>query len=100
MTRDEAITKLYMALMRVPLGTQVNSVNWCGSVVDGLADLGVLKLEAAEDKDRMLAANFLLGKFITSAVQENRWYVKIDQAGAYEIIDILTKSGFKITRDE
>ena len=86
MTRDEAITKLYMALMRVPLGTQVNSANWCGGVVDGLVDLGVLELEATEDKDRMSAAKYL--------------DVVLGDQRAYAVIDILTKNGFKITRVE
>ncbi len=92
--------KFYMALIQIPPGSQVNSSNWCGGVVDGLVDLGVLKLETAEDKDRMLAADCLSGKFTTGEAQGNKWSVRIDQAGAYEMLDILTKNGFKITRVE
>ncbi len=46
MTRDEAIKKFYMALFRNPPGVQVGSLNWCGGVVDGLVDLGVLKVDS------------------------------------------------------
>lgn len=46
MTRDEARNKFYMALMRNPPETQVNSFNWCGGVVDGLVGLGVLKVDS------------------------------------------------------
>jgi hypothetical protein len=49
MTRDEATRKLFNALMRKSPSSEVNNLNWCGAVVDGLADLEILKLDYNPD---------------------------------------------------
>ena len=49
MTRDEATGKLYRQLLYMRPGTQVNSFDWCGGIVDALIDLNLLKVDADAD---------------------------------------------------
>jgi hypothetical protein len=90
MTRDEAARILENRHWNNPL-----------AFVDSLEALGLLKLETTADKDRIAAAGRLVGMYTVVDVNmagANR-SAKITEAGAYEILDILTKSGFKITRE-
>jgi hypothetical protein len=95
MTRDEAIDKL----------KKLETDNYPDWVIDGLVALGLLHLETTEDKVRVAAAERLTGAFTQtssmSAVQrqgKGEWSA-ITRDGALEILDVLTKSGFRITRD-
>ena len=94
MTRDEAIKK----------------VNMCGGnrddmLVDGLVQLGLLHLETTEDKVRLAAVERLTGVFVRvdqSAFgnDASKYSSCLSQDGALEILDVLTKSGFRITRTD
>lgn len=91
MTRDEAI--------RVAQHTS-HAQGAAAALVDNLVALGVLKLNTTEDKDRVAAIERLDGCFIVaksdSLYHEKAFVLGVE--GAAEILDILTKSGFKITR--
>jgi hypothetical protein len=91
-TRDEAIDKVKKA---------VGHFDRCVNFVEALSVLGLLKFETTADKDRIAAAERLRGMYTVvdvSMAGANR-SGKITEAGAYEILDILTKSGFKIMRE-
>ena len=91
MTRKEAIDKCkeYWA-----------SGSSTRAMIDSLVALGLLQLETTTDKDRVAAAERLqnthVGCYLT---QSNSNIAKLSLDGAYEILDILTKSGFRITRE-
>lgn len=107
MTRDEAVKKLEVSWAAV-LQVSPN----CSShlqFVTALEALGLLHLDPAiagtEDKVRIAAASRLEGVIVYvthsrqggySAVKEPG---KITPDGALEILDVLTKSGFRITRE-
>ena len=87
MTRDEAIA-IYQKHSRKPGEVP-------GWLIDTLVDLGVLHVETTEDTVRIAAAERLTGMHIDVGHGPQ----KIMRSGGYEIIDILIKSGFRITRD-
>ncbi len=69
--------------------------------VASLEALGLLHLETTEDKTRIAAAERLTLAFI-EVLMEDRITprnAKITRDGAFEILDVLTKSGFRITKD-
>jgi len=103
MTHEEATHVFYAALMyRLRPGVDVHSYNWCESIVYALEKVGLLKLETAEDNVKIAAAERLRGKLISPANMDGtvtNAAIRISLDGAYEIIDILDKSGFKITRE-
>jgi hypothetical protein len=89
MTRDEAARILQNRHWNNPL-----------AFVDSLEALGLLKLETPT-RCEQLAAQRLENMFVivTDRDGARRDAVRIHREGAYEIIDILTKSGFKITKE-
>lgn len=93
MTRDEAI---YKAQEIFESGTSPRAM---ADVVDFLVALGLLKFETTVDKDRVAAAERLENMFISVVANGRKCAGQIHVEGAYEILDILTKSGFKITRE-
>jgi hypothetical protein len=95
MTRDEAIDKFEKAS---PLLNAAHRYpDW---VIDGLVALGLLHLETTEDKVRVAAAERLMGVHVgVQGDAHSETYAKITQGGAFEILDVLIKSGFRITRD-
>lgn len=95
MTRDEAIYKAQ------EIFESRGSLRAMSDLVDFLEALGLIKLETPTDKDRIAAAGRLVGMYTVVDVNlagANR-SGKITEEGAYEILDILTKSGFKITKE-
>jgi hypothetical protein len=90
MTRDEAISKVRGC---------TNMLN-SDALVISLEALGLLRLETTEDKVRVAAAERLTGIHVgVQGDAHSETYAKITQGGALEILDVLTKSGFRITRD-
>ena len=87
MTRDEAIA-IYQKHSRKPGEVP-------GWLIDTLVELGVLHLKTTEDIVRVAAVEQLEGM----VVDVSHGPQKILRRGAFEILDILTKSGFRITRD-
>lgn len=98
MTRKEALAKLNG--MQFGWSTQGDD-----TLVDALVALGVLHLETTEDKVRVAAAERLKNMRINvhaywQSDTSDDQTARITLDGAFEILDILTKSGFRITRDE
>ena len=89
MTRDEAVA-IYWKNFE---GTTNH-----GWFIDTLVDLGVLHVETTEDTVRIAAAERLIGMHVDVHNMEIGPQ-KIGRDGAFEILDILIKSGFRITRD-
>lgn len=95
MTREEAIAKVNRLYPAEGLS---------GAFVDNLVALGLLHIETTEDKVRIAAAERLDTMHVEvhpakGSVGSSYW-AKLTRAGAFEIIDILTKSGFRIAKDE
>ena len=86
MTRDEAVA-IYWKNFE---GTTNH-----GWFIDTLVDLGVLHVETTENKVRIAAADQLTGVGVTTSLGA----AALGRDGAFEILDILIKSGFRITRD-
>lgn len=83
MTRDEAIA--------IVTGVDCAAGKW----VDAFVELGMLKLDAPAEKDHVAAINRLQHIFVHvygGAVTQ------LAYDGAAEVIDVLLKSGFKITK--
>lgn len=102
MTHEEATHVFHAALMwRLRPNVEVNSRSWCEAVVYALEKIGLLKLESPEDSIVQEAAACLTGAFIN--VQDRFGACgdpkRIHASGAAEIVDVLLKSGFKITRE-
>lgn len=93
MTRDQAI---YEARQTLSTWTTQGA----SDIVDLLAALGLLKLETADDDaNRDAAASCLSGTYVHGIKIDGGFtLVQISPPGAVEIIDVLLKSGFKITR--
>lgn len=93
MTRDEAIMKINSALIK--------KEPEAAFYVTMLEALGLLHLKTTEDKVRMAAVE-RLGMAIIE-VEYTRGAdptnCRITRNGALEILDVLTKSGFRITRE-
>jgi hypothetical protein len=88
MTRDEAARILQNRHWNNPM-----------AFVDSLEALGLLKLDTTT-RCEQLAAQRLENMFIIVTDRDGaRRDVRIHREGAYEIIDILTNSGFKITKE-
>jgi hypothetical protein len=70
-------------------------------LVDVLEALGLLHLETTEDKVRIAAAERLtLAHTLVVGPTATERAANITRDGAFEIIDVLTKSGFRITKDD
>lgn len=95
MTRGEALEAVRY---RRPFAEVYLNEEW---FVDALVAFGLLHLDATSDKDRIAAAERLQGCFMIPMSKEGLELnpVRISKGGAYEILDVLTKSGFKITRE-
>lgn len=91
MTREEAIARVDSVKDEGLLGGSY--------IVDILVALGLLHLDVTKDKDRIAAATCLTRKFTTVLSSDGTSVAQLSQDGAYEILNILTKSGFKITRE-
>ena len=102
MTREEATHVFHAALMyRLRPGVDAHSYNWCESIVHALEKLGLLELESPEDSIVQEAVARLTGALINtqSRFGECGEAKRIHSSGAAEIVDILLKSGFKITKE-
>lgn len=91
MTRDEALSKMDP----LAYGTTKRE-----ELLDCLVALGLLHLEPAiasqEDTVRIAAVERLTGAWTMVLPTGNS--MKISRRGASEILDVLTKSGFRITK--
>ena len=74
--------------------------NAAPEIVDALTKLGALHLESTEDKVRIAAIERLTNAMCQAERAPLANVARITAVGAAEIIDVLTKSGFRITRDE
>lgn len=97
MTRDEAIAKVHDAMSQPGPHTH--------GFVDALVSLGLIKLETREEASAEAAVRRLTNVIVMtdSAVKDSRvdhMPRKLTHGGATEIIDVLVKSGFRITRDK
>ncbi len=92
MTRDEAIKIA---------GGKASIIPWPDRFVDSLVELGLLKLDPPND-DIALAIDRLTGCFVHVRHgfdgDSLRAVYRLDREGAGEILDVLLKSGFKVTR--
>jgi hypothetical protein len=69
--------------------------------VDAFVALGILRLDTIDDETFKAAAERLIGSRIpVSTASYINGCVKLESEGAYEILDVLRKSGFKITGPE
>ena len=95
MTREEALEKIAMPRWYGEAGRR-------GWLLDALEQLGLLKFDTTEEKDRTAAIDRLahLHVMVTAVTGDEGIEVaaKLTYDGAAEILDILTKSGFKISR--
>jgi hypothetical protein len=95
MTRDEAIAKVQFGPKSGP---------WPDYLIDMLEALGLLYFDPAgagqDDAVRIAAAERLIQAH-TQVFSRNDSAIwgKMTRDGAYEILDVLLKSGFKITHD-
>ncbi len=92
MTRDEAIKKVEANRGPFHSGFPI-------AVVDSLVALGLLHLETTEDTTRIAAAERLTNTHTHVAGDAGSFmWGKITRDGALEILDVLTKSGFTLSR--
>lgn len=94
MTLDEAIAKLVDA--------KISSVQFPAFLfVRACEVLGLLHLETTEDKVRIAAVErlTLATTYVIGGTGITEHAGKITRDGALEILDVLTKSGFRITRE-
>jgi hypothetical protein len=73
-------------------------------MVIALEAIGLLHLETTEDKVRLAAVSRLVGVIAEvthsrNGVTDVREPGRITHEGALEILDVLTKSGFRISRE-
>lgn len=94
MTRDEAIQKVTIAGFA---GFHADHL------VAALESVGLLKLDAIDDATFRAAGERLEGAFVSGDACGGTLHVaavRLDRAGAYEVLDVLRKSGFKLTGPE
>lgn len=90
-TRDQAIKVLATELEQ--------NKDWTERWIDALIALDLLKVETTPDPDRIVAIGRLDGVYTTVRYRDNmQGPVQITREAAVEILDVLLKSGFKITR--
>lgn len=93
MTREQALDRLRS------LGADWDIGNV--ALVDSLIELGLLKVETTEALVLTAAVQLLQNMIIPCRpTQHGNTAAKLTRDGAMEVLDILTKSGFRITRDE
>lgn len=93
MTRDEAI-----AVVRA-ITESNSSERYIVDFVDSLEALGVVKFELVKDSTFKAAGEFLKDKFVVVNTDSRQVQARLTLDGAYEVLDILRKSGFKITKE-
>lgn len=99
MTREDANNKFYVTFQNGARDAQPGSYNWCQALIAALESVGALKLDDPEEKDRLAAISYLEEKFVEVQSTGNaRNSERLTRDGAAEVLDILLKSGFKITR--
>jgi hypothetical protein len=97
-TREEAIN-----IATGPYAKASNLRDWSRAdcFVDALEALGLLKFDTVDDAMFRAAGKALVGAYIhVSTASYIGGAVKLEESGAYEILDVLRKSGFKITGPE
>jgi hypothetical protein len=94
MTRDEANAVV------VKHGYGVYPGGQGANLIDVLVDLGLLRLETTSGKDRDAAVDRLHGMYVSAVAHGvESTTAKLTLDGAAEIVDVLTKSGFRITKE-
>lgn len=101
MTRDEAIK-----IAAGPYEAASGSWGRTDCLIDALVALGLLKLDTIDDPTFKAAGERLTGVYVegNSTSQSptkigGAGIFSLTPQGAYEALDVLRKSGFKVTRD-
>ena len=96
MTREEAVNKLRAVS---------NNYGWgpdrAGYFVDALEALGLLEFTKMEDVVFKAAGEMLRGSLVDVKLDSvlGNGPRRLTEAGAYEVLDVLRKSGFKVVRE-